>query len=259
MKIINKTLKNYQEVESLKCEIIEPFKSELKDKDIQELYQVGKFISRLRIDGNDIELKCLCEPPLPDFIATFAGLNVGIEHTRIDIEQRSQEINTIQTLLRNAQDKFNSKYGNIEKMIYLELNSELKYKKKEKDEIEDKIVQLVSQYLKDGKMELNSTFPFSIKYDIPSDNTYFEYNIGVITRTNIKNEFLDEIIKKKASKNYDTHNIDKLWLLIVESSIPNSFNTSFINNYTVEQNKFDKIFIFRSFHTDYKEIVKNSL
>ena len=156
--------------------------SSLSDQKILELSHVGEFLSLF--DNENIEI--LKQFESPDFILSFNGKELGLEHESIMNETNVKKTQSIKDLFKQAEKEFKNKYPDINLIAncWLKTNK-LSFKKIDKIEIVNQIVDYIynlkrgltinkPDFIRDVRLMKHSKISFSCNLEIsdikPLDN-----------------------------------------------------------------------------------------
>lgn len=171
--------------------LITPFNSnDLVEKKKIELWHVGLFVSLL---NNEAEI--LIHDDVPDFIVSYKGRKIGLEHQRILVEPSIGFSNSFKTLVSMAANVFRIKYPNINFLAAVYWSSEdFKFKKADHNKIANDIADYIYEvYVNIGVWnaeigssifdlyeQFNSNKPNYIERVslTPHDRLDFDYNPG---------------------------------------------------------------------------------
>lgn len=228
--------------------IIRPYMSDnLNRKQGIELCQVGKFLSLLDFPTTIVERR-----ESPDFIITYDGEAIGLEHESILDEKIAADYQSVSGLFNDAAKLFSHKYPEIKILanIYLSVDR-FSFKKHERAALTDIIIDFISKYLYDST-SIKPDFIDSLTISKHS-RVNFVYNPGAHYVESLSEERLISAIEKKESKIADyikKSNIHKQWLLLTTGTYsPDSFDYGdppFRRNIISD---YDRIFLLEDFHS----------
>lgn len=244
--------------------LITPFNSnDLVEKKKIELWHVGLFVSLL---NNEAEI--LIHDDVPDFIVSYKGRKIGLEHQRILVEPSIGFSNSFKTLVSMAANVFRIKYPNINFLAAVYWSSEdFKFKKADHNKIANDIADYIYEvYVNIGVWnaeigssifdlyeQFNSNKPNYIERVslTPHDRLDFDYNPGGYVISDINENILEnEILRKEELVNSyrEKSLLEEQWLLLVLATCsPDSYHypkSGFQMNLI---SSFDKIFVLEDF------------
>lgn len=228
--------------------IIRPFVADnLNRKQGLELCQVGKFLSLLDAPSSIVERR-----ESPDFIISFDGETIGLEHESIIDEKIASDYRSVSDLFNDAAKQFSHKYpdNKILANIYLSVDR-LVFKKHERAVFIDQIVEFISNYLNDSK----TIKPYFIERLSVSKHSgvKFVYNSGAHYVEPLNEERLISAIRKKEVRinNYiQKSKIIKQWLLLTTGTYgPDSFDYGESPFHIEVKTNFDRIYLLEDFNS----------
>lgn len=224
--------------------IVNPFWSDdLEQKRKNELAHAAKLVLCL---DDTIRLEKMTESP--DFIISHSERLVGLEIRQL-LTKNVEAVKFIQKLFDDASQKFKEQFPSEKLLVNFYLNRNFNYKKKDKPNLIEEIVQYVHS-------ETAGTSPlkpnFIDRVDIqPHSGVSFNYNEGSYFPENLDEEIVLSSIEEKELK------IDKYrknsgtefqWLLLVNAEVgSDSFDTFDFEGVENVQSEFEQIYLLKDF------------
>lgn len=228
--------------------IIRPFISDnLSQKKSIELCQVGKFITLLNKPSHIIKYS-----DSPDFIISYNGEEIGLEHERILNKDEVKKTKSISKLFDDAAEVFKLNYPDQKVLANCWLNTEtFNFKKNESDKLKNEISEYVYSVLINDTSFDKPKYIDSIRL-MKHTNVSFSYNPGGYIVKNLDKVTLENAISKKeplVNKYKSNSSLKKQWLLIVIGSIsPDSYEFQ-ENQFQLDiKTNFDKVFLMEDFN-----------
>lgn len=236
--------------------IINPIinKYNLKDKEKLEVCQIGKFLYRI---NPDLRIADKPEPPNPDFILQVDNKVIGLEHTRIIDETKSQKFFSISNLFNEAAKEFASSYPDKHICATFRLkNDNLDFGQSEKKELIKSINHFVLDAL-NGNYQSQPDFIEEVRIMNNSvvSFSFLENNFSGSKLTVSELRKAISIKETKLQKYYRQSNeINNFWLVLMVGSLNSaSFEFDDNTNYRTES-IFDKVFLMSDFSEEIIEI-----
>ncbi len=239
--------------EKLKMEsVINPIlkKYNLKQKEILEVCQIGKFV--LKID-EEIKIIDKPQPPDPDFIIDFKGKSIGLEHTRLFSKDAARYLK-IETLLRDAEYQFEKKYPENNVLASISIKDDkFDYKPKDKPTITREIADFVQW----TRLGVQFKLPEFISRIETTDHTQVSFwfdekkwqESEYLTRERLENEIRKKerrIEEYKKSKQI----LSEYWLVLMigsNNSVTYKLNES--ENYEMDS-LYDRVYLMTDYDAD---------
>lgn len=228
--------------------IIRPFMADkLNRKQGIELCQVGKFLSLLDFPTTIVERR-----ESPDFIISYNGELIGLEHESILDEKVASSYRSVSDLFNDAAKLFSNKYPDIKILVNIYLSVDrLVFKKHERAVLIDEIIDFISNYINDSET-IKPDFIDRLSVSKHS-RVNFVYNPGAHYVESLNEERLMSAIEKKENKIADyiqKSNIQKQWLILTTGTYgPDSFeygDSPFQINIT---SNYDRIYLLEDFNS----------
>ena len=236
--------------------IIRPFLTDnLSEKQKIEICHVGKFLTLLE---GKIEIVERSESP--DFIISFNGEMIGLEHERIINTSNKKNIKSKSEFFFNAAKIFKTKYPGYNVLVNFWLEDlKFEWKKNEAPKLWDQIADYIYSQINKDTLGLKPEFIDDILI-MNHNKVCFKYNEGPYYVNNIEKKLLFEAIQKKESKlnNYKYNSkLEKQWLLIVIGETSADSYEFEEDHDTIEiKTDYDKIFLMEDFNCKLREIKK---
>ena len=230
-----------------------------KDK-FEELYDVGKFLISLKINGT-LEIPNHISA-IPDFIISSENKRIGIEHTRLMNTNSQIWIKKVSQIIKKAETLLLQRKPELKQIVNISINYwklningkdlSVKLSIQDKEQIASEIADYIESLLTNGEL---TKPPYVDRVSISEMSEHplsLILNENYIAKTESTNLF-EERIRDKETKlgSYLVNNsLDELWLLVVVSGATAS--SSFIlQEQNLFNSKFDKVFLFDSFSNEY--------
>lgn len=222
----------------------------LEEKEIMELCQIGKFLYNI---NSNIRILEKPQPPNPDFIIDIMGKEVGLEHTRLtidDAEKKRKYFSVVDLIEYDAAKEFKKRYPNELRLVNFFLkNDALEIRKHEKELLVDIVCNYVNDVL-NGKCENKPNFVEDIEI-MKHDKLSFNFIENSLEGSHLSFEHFREVVKKKETKlniYKEKSMIDEYWLVLVGGSL-NSVSLKIDDNINYKmESTFDKVFLVSDFN-----------
>jgi len=240
---MEKKYRNPRKMNSSYKDIIEPFLNKRLNKNqIIELCNVAKFTTLLDKETSIVEHR-----DHPDFIISYAGEIIGLEHERILSSEKVQSMKSISKLVEDSAEVFKEKYPEIKLLASCRFSIEnFSFRKKDairlKNEIADYIYSAWTNKISVEKPSFIDRVSLN-KHSL----LVFYYNPGAFWVKKLDKENLESAIKKKErlfEKYKNDSGMIKQWLLIViNPASPDSYEYG-DNPFDIKINSnFERIFL----------------
>jgi hypothetical protein len=243
-----KALKAFEEKSSQLENVIRPFLSqELSSKKATELCHVGKLINLL-----DKPSEILVQDESPDFIISYDGNKIGLEHSKIVIKDKVKSIKSLNKLFDDSADYFKLKYPDLNVLAncYLTTNN-FSYKQDKVPELKHNIATYIYGLITNDHSVEKPYFIEDVDWMDHSDVS-FCYNPGGFCVTNLDTKPLIDAIKHKErliTKYREKSGLKNQWLLLViGSSSPDSYEVRHELNIDIKS-EFERIYLLEDFST----------
>ena len=218
----------------------------ISEKKSIELCQAGRFLTIL--GESSIIIK---HEDSPDFIFSYQGRDIGLEHERIFRPTKSNPLKSINKLFIDSGKHFKSKYPciNIIAACYL-TSSDFIFKKSDSLKLMEEISEYIYQLVTNQPTKNKPAFIEEVHL-LPHSDVHFYYNPGGYITSNIDTETLTKAIQKKQQLigKYKTNSqLEEQWLLLVlSSSSPDSYHFSEKSIDLKIKSPFDRVYIMEDF------------
>jgi hypothetical protein len=223
--------------------VITPFLSKnLSSKQIIELSHVGKFLTLLNHPSHIIT-----QTDSPDFIISYNGEKVGLEHERIFKADKVEMIKSVSKLFNDAAETFKLKYPNYNILAECWLStSNFKFKKNETDKLKNEISDFIYSLLTHKNNIQKPLYIDSVQL-MKHSEVSFCFNPGGYVVSDLDKQSLEKAILKKElllEKYKVKSGLEKQWLLIViGSASPDTYELG-DNPFTIDlSSKFDRVYL----------------
>lgn len=226
----------------------------LKDKEILEVCQIGKFLYRI---NPELRIADKPQPPNPDFILEVGNKIIGLEHTRIVDSEKSQNVYSISNLFAAAAKEYQESHPESKICATFRLkNDTLNFEQRDKR----KIIQTISAFVNEARMGDFQNQPDFIDEIVIMPNSvvsfsYLENNFRgkVLTPLELRNAI--SIKEAKLEKYYSQSNsINEFWLVLIVGSLNSaSFELDENIDYRMES-KFDRVYLMSDFSVEIIEV-----
>jgi hypothetical protein len=227
--------------------IIKPFLSDtLSQKQKIELCQVGKFIMLL-----DQPTEIISHRDSPDFIISYNGENIGLEHERIFKSDKVKSVESITKLFSDSAIIFKTLYPEHKLLANCWLNTQhLSFKNSEKAKLQKEIANYVFSVFTNSNSFAKPYYIDQVDVMKHTDVS-INYNSGVNILSDIDSTVLEKSILKKTAllDKYKKHTkINKQWLLLViGSKRPDSYEFG-NKQFKIDINSnFDRVYLLEDF------------
>ncbi|SDF56308.1 hypothetical protein [Cellulophaga baltica] len=230
-RVINSILDNYK----------------LEKKEVLEVCQIGKFVE---VIDAEIQIVDKPKPPSPDFIISYNGQIIGLEHTQIYSADRSRYLK-IKTLLNNAEKKFREKYQDENLIASISVkNDEFDYKQKDKPKLTENIADYV--YWTKNRIEFKLPNFITEITTTKHDQVSFWFdeknwnNAEYLTRERLHAEILKKEPKIQEYRN-SKQNLSEYWLVLMIGSLSSvSYKLNESENYKMDS-AFNRVYLMTDF------------
>lgn len=224
-------------------DIIEPFlNKKLNKNQIIELCNVVKFTTLLDKETSIVEHR-----DHPDFIISYAGDIVGLEHERILSSEKVQSMKSISKLVEDSAEVFKEKYPEIKLLVSCRFMTEnFSFRKKDAISLKNEIADYIYSVWTNKTLVVKPSFIDRVSLHKHSQLVFY-YNPGAFWVKRLDEGSLESAIKKK-ERLFEKYKKDsgflKQWLLIViNPSSPDSFEYG-ANPFCIKiDSNFERIFL----------------
>lgn len=227
--------------------VIYPFLSEqLKPLKAIELFQAGKFLTLLDSSAGIVK-----HADSPDFIISYNGEIIGLEHQRIFNKDNVQKVKSFSKLFNDAAEFFKAEHPELKLVAncYLKTNN-FSFSKFDTDKLKKEISDYIFALASNNLLVKKPSYIDTIRY-YKATIVSFTYEPGPRDVIYIDTESLKKAIAKKELlvDRYKTNSkIEKQWLLIVIDSLSaDSFDLSDKDFLINSQSNFNRIYLMEEF------------
>lgn len=228
--------------------VLDRYKKDDKQK-ILELCQIGKLIGTY---FNEFKIVDVTEKP--DFIISNGKQNIGLEHQLILDTKLKAEEGFYENICEKVETRLKEDSLLPNFLVNLYLKDNLTFKINEKDNLIEKLTELVKEFVLTGKLIPNDLVKNA--YKMKHSQKKVNVNFGAYMQQQITKDLIFEYIAKKEKKypSYRQNTGLSQWLvLVIGGSGKSSFEVNNLINIDIISD-FDKIFLYEDFDNNLYEL-----